>query len=99
VELCESAEEALEKIEAGNTYHMILMDHMMPGMDGMEATKILRERGYDLPIVALTAGSGQSQAQMFTKNGFSGFMSKPIEIYLLNSYLVRFVGENKEALK
>jgi CheY-like chemotaxis protein/anti-sigma regulatory factor (Ser/Thr protein kinase) len=89
VELCESAEDALAKIEAGNIYHIILMDHMMPNMDGIEATKILRERGYNHPIVALTAGSGQSQAQMFTENGFSGFMSKPIDIYLLNAYLVR----------
>jgi len=93
IELCISGEEAVEKIKQGEVYDIIFLDHMMPGMDGIEVTKILREMGYDKPIVALTANAIQGQAEMFMENGFSGFMAKPIDIKILNSYLVRFIGE------
>jgi CheY-like chemotaxis protein len=93
VELCESGEEAIEKIKHGNVYDVIFLDHMMPSMDGIEVTKILRDMGYDHPIVACTANALKGQAEMFMENGFSGFMSKPIEINRLNSHLVRYIKE------
>ncbi|MCL2224121.1 MAG: response regulator [Defluviitaleaceae bacterium] len=93
VELCESAAEALEKIEQGNAYDIIFMDHMMPVMDGIEATKILRGMDYTKPIVALTANAVKGQAEMFTENGFDSFIAKPIDIQLLNSTLLRFIEE------
>jgi CheY-like chemotaxis protein len=67
------------------------MDHMMPGMDGVEATKIIRDMGYSRPIVVFTANVVKGQAEMFMQSGFSGFMSKPIDIKILNSYLLRFI--------
>lgn len=91
VELCETAQEAIDKIKSGREYDVIFMDYMMPGIDGIEATNILRRMGYTSPIVALTANAVKGQAETFLNNGFSGFMSKPIDINLLNSYLVRFV--------
>ncbi|MCL1882965.1 MAG: response regulator, partial [Defluviitaleaceae bacterium] len=93
IELCESGYEAIEKIKAGKVYDIIFMDHMMPGIDGMETTKIMREMGYTHPIVALTANAVKGQSEVFMQNGFSGFISKPIDIKLLNAYLVRFVKE------
>ncbi|MCL1883124.1 MAG: response regulator [Defluviitaleaceae bacterium] len=91
IELVESGEAAIEKISQGETYDIIFLDHMMPGMDGIEVAEKLREMGYAHPIVALTANAIKGQAEMFIDNGFSGFMSKPIDIKILNSYLVRFI--------
>jgi CheY-like chemotaxis protein len=91
IEICESGEEAIAKVKAGKTYDVIFMDHMMPGMDGIETTTALRNMGYSRPIVALTANAIKGQAEMFTSNGFNGFMSKPIDINILNSYLLRFI--------
>ena len=95
VELVVSGELAIEKIKQGNVYDIIFLDHMMPGMDGMEVAKKLRSMQYHQPIVALTANAIKGQAEIFMDNGFSGFMSKPIDIKILYSYLIRFV-KNKE---
>ncbi|MCL1863599.1 MAG: response regulator [Defluviitaleaceae bacterium] len=92
VELVESGHAAIDKITQGNIYDIIFMDHMMPEMDGIETTQRLRSMGYTRPIVALTANAVKGQAEVFMKNGFSGFMSKPIDIKILNSYLVRFIS-------
>jgi len=91
VTLCESGKDAVERIVNGEEYDVIFMDHMMPEMDGIEAAKILRGRGYDKPIVALTANAIVGQSEIFMQNGFSGFMSKPIDIKVLNGFLVRFI--------
>ncbi|MCL2249503.1 MAG: response regulator [Oscillospiraceae bacterium] len=95
VELCESGIEAIEKVKNGNIYDIIFMDQMMPEMDGIEATTRLREMGYVHPIVALTANAIKGEYNDFLKSGLSGFMTKPIDIKVLNSYLVKFV-KNKE---
>ncbi|MCL2874443.1 MAG: response regulator [Defluviitaleaceae bacterium] len=95
VDLCACGQEAISKIKEGKAYDIIFMDHMMPDMDGVEVTKILRDMGYNHPIVALTANAVKGQAGMFMENGFSGFMSKPIDIKLLNSHLMRFIGDGQ----
>ena len=89
--LVESGAEAIEKIEGGAEYDVIFMDHMMPGMDGIETTRRLREMGYKNPIIALTANALKDNRQMFMASGFSEFMSKPIEIDELDRNLKRFV--------
>ena len=95
VDVCESARKALDKIATGNQYDVIFLDYMMPEMDGIELAKILREMGYNGPIVALTANAVKGEAEMFMDSGFSGFMSKPIDIKLLHSYLMRFLVESQ----
>jgi CheY-like chemotaxis protein len=94
-ELCERGKEAIEKIKNGKVYDIIFLDHMMPEMDGIETIKILRDMGYTHPVVAFTANTLKGHAELFMESGFSGFMSKPIDINRLNSYLVRYV-KNKE---
>jgi PAS domain S-box-containing protein len=88
-----SGMEAIEKIEHGNVYDIVFMDHMMPVMDGIEAVKIMRAKGYMLPIVALTANAVSGQAEMFMGNGFDGFISKPIDIREMNTSLNKFVRD------
>ncbi|MCL2198451.1 MAG: ATP-binding protein [Defluviitaleaceae bacterium] len=95
VDTAESGYVALEKIREGNKYDIIFMDHMMPGMDGIEATKHLREGGYKHPIVALTANAFSDMADMFLQNGFDGYATKPIDIKRLDSYLMRFIHDKQ----
>jgi len=72
-----------------------LMDHMMPHMDGMEATTIIQSLGYTDPIVALTANTIKGQAEAFVANGFSAFISKPIDVRVLDKYLLQFVRDKQ----
>jgi CheY-like chemotaxis protein len=82
---------AIEKIKAGGVYDIVFMDHMMPGMDGIETTKKIRELGYTQPIVALTANEEDGQSEIFMANGFDAFISKPIDVRQLDSMLKEFV--------
>jgi signal transduction histidine kinase/DNA-binding response OmpR family regulator len=87
--------EAITKVKSGETYDVIFMDHFMPKMDGIEATKNLRELGYTQPIVALTANALTGQTEVFMANGFDGFISKPIDIHQLNAMLNRLVRDKR----
>jgi signal transduction histidine kinase/DNA-binding response OmpR family regulator/PAS domain-containing protein len=87
--------EAIEKIKKGKVYDIIFMDHMMPKMDGVEATKIIRNLGYKHPIVALTANAVVGQAEMFLEHGFDGFISKPIDTRQLNDELNKFIRDKQ----
>jgi CheY-like chemotaxis protein/anti-sigma regulatory factor (Ser/Thr protein kinase) len=91
IELADSGEEALKKAQKG--YDIIFMDHMMPGMDGLQATAALRARGYNAPIVALTANAVKGQAEMFLSAGFDDFLAKPIDFNLLSACLHRFLKQ------
>jgi CheY-like chemotaxis protein/two-component sensor histidine kinase len=90
-----SGKVAIEKITNGNKYDIIYMDHMMPVMDGIEATKLIREKGYIGPIIALTANAVVGQAEIFMANGFDGFISKPIDIRELNASLNKFIRDRQ----
>jgi len=90
-----SGKASIEKVRGGEEYDIIFMDHMMPEMDGIEVTEILREMGYTLPIVALTANAVAGQADLFLQNGFDAFISKPIDVRQLNAVLNRFVRDKQ----
>ncbi|MCL2210415.1 MAG: ATP-binding protein [Treponema sp.] len=85
--------EAIEKIREGMEYDIIFMDHMMPKMDGIEATKLIRSFNYKKPVVALTANALTGQAEMFIQSGFDEFISKPIDIRQLNMTLNRLIRD------
>jgi CheY-like chemotaxis protein/two-component sensor histidine kinase len=97
IETAASGAEAISKIKNGAKFDIIFMDHFMPKMDGMEATKIIRELGYMRPIVALTANALVGQADMFMENGFDGFISKPIDIRQLNTTLNKLIRDRYPA--
>ncbi|MBR3033164.1 MAG: response regulator [Clostridiales bacterium] len=77
-----SGPESIEICREKN-FDIIFMDHMMSGMDGVEAMKRIRDdvagKNGETPIVALTANAMSSAKQMFLSEGFDGFVSKPIE--------------------
>jgi PAS domain S-box-containing protein len=87
--------EAIGIIRGGKTYDIVFMDHMMPGMDGVEATKILRELNYTGSIVAFTANIVIGQAEMFLENGFDDVLSKPIDLRKLNCLLNRLIRDKQ----
>ena len=72
-------------------FDIIFMDHMMSGMDGVEAMKRIRTDvsglNGSIPIVALTANAMSSAKQMFLAEGFDGFVSKPVEVVELERVL------------
>ncbi|GHT00760.1 hypothetical protein AGMMS50276_27350 [Synergistales bacterium] len=98
VSTCESGELALELVRE-NEYDIVFMDHMMPGMDGIEATAKIRamdgERFKEMPIIALTANVISGMKEMFLENGFSDFLSKPIEISKLYKMMDKWVPADK----
>ncbi|MDR1798138.1 MAG: transporter substrate-binding domain-containing protein [Clostridiales Family XIII bacterium] len=79
-------------------YSAIFMDHMMPEMDGIEATRIIKnEIGTDyaknIPVIALTANALVGNDEMFLSNGFQDFLSKPIDIIKLDEAINRWVRD------
>jgi signal transduction histidine kinase/CheY-like chemotaxis protein/HPt (histidine-containing phosphotransfer) domain-containing protein len=95
IDTVSSGYEAIKKVADGKKYDIIFMDHMMPGMDGVEATAQLRESGYSEPIVALSANAVSGQAEIFLENGFDGFISKPVDVRQLNLILNKFVRDKQ----
>jgi signal transduction histidine kinase/DNA-binding response OmpR family regulator len=112
IDTASSGKEAIAKIKAisegdpSSGYDLVLMDHMMPGMDGIEAVRIIRneisgEYGRAVPIVALTANALTGNEEMFLTNGFNAFIAKPIDVMQLDAVLNTWVRDRKsvEVLK
>ena len=78
----ESARHGKEAVEAATraSFDVILMDMQMPIMDGYTATKTLRERGFEAPIIALTADAMKGTEGKCTAAGCTGFLTKPIDM-------------------
>jgi signal transduction histidine kinase/CheY-like chemotaxis protein len=98
IDLCRSGILALDMVE-NNHYDLILMDHMMPEMDGIEAAKLIRVSGGDnagVPIIALTANAVSGMREMFLENGFNDFLSKPIDTVKLNAILEKWIPKEKK---
>jgi signal transduction histidine kinase/CheY-like chemotaxis protein/HPt (histidine-containing phosphotransfer) domain-containing protein len=98
VDLCLSGAEAIHAVKK-NRYDLVFMDHMMPEMDGIEATKRIRELGAEylnLPIVALTANAVSGMKEMFLANGFDDFLSKPIDTVKLNAVLEKWIPKERQ---
>jgi CheY-like chemotaxis protein/HPt (histidine-containing phosphotransfer) domain-containing protein len=97
IETANNGMQAIQKIEAGNSYDIVFMDHMMPVMDGIEATEKLRGMGYKGVIVALTANALAGNDEMFKSHGFDDFVSKPIDVRSLNAALNRYIRDTHPA--
>ena len=94
VDTATSGQECLEKLEK-NHYHLILMDQMMPVMDGIETTHKIRElpdkEVRNIPIIALTANAIRGAREMFLENGFQDYISKPMDINVLEKILRKYL--------
>ena len=98
VDCVESGQEAIDLISKGDVkYDVIFMDHMMPGIDGIEATRIIHEEidsdyARNIPIVALTANALVGNEDIFLHKGFCAFLSKPMDSKKLSEALDKIFG-------
>ncbi len=91
-----SGQECLDKITSGVKYELILLDDMMPHMSGVETLKKLREiKGFNTPIVALTANAIVGMREKYLNDGFDDYIPKPIERDQLNKLVVKFLEKKK----
>jgi CheY-like chemotaxis protein len=98
VDLCPSGEKAVALVKT-TPYDLIFMDHMMPGMDGLETTAAIREweGGRTVPIIALTANAISGMREMYLQNGFTDYLSKPIDIAELDKLIAAWLDEGLKA--
>jgi len=102
IDTCLNGAEAIELVKQNN-YDLIFMDHMMPEMDGIEATAAIRSWEKDsarqeIPIIALTANAVVGMKEMFIEKGFNDFISKPIDVSKLDEIIDRWIPEEKKAM-
>jgi signal transduction histidine kinase/AmiR/NasT family two-component response regulator/HPt (histidine-containing phosphotransfer) domain-containing protein len=101
VDCAASGQAAIDLIRRGEPrYNAIFMDHMMPGMDGIEAARIIRneigsEYAQTVPIIAFTADAIIGNEKMFMNNGFQDFLTKPIDIMKMDEAINRWVRNRK----
>jgi CheY-like chemotaxis protein len=97
--LCGGGAEAVAAVKE-KRFDLILMDHMMPVVNGIEAVARIRALGTayheTVPIVALTANAVSGTKEMFFEAGFDDFISKPIDVLKLNSVLERWIPKEKK---
>ena len=98
----ESGREALE-LTAQNQFSAIFMDHLMPDMDGIETLHAIREQVGGLckntPVVALTANAGSKDQALYRKEGFDGYVLKPVEGALLEEALLSVLPKDLVSIK
>ena len=87
-----NGQDCVNLIKSGEEYDLIFLDHMMPGMDGIEVLHILKSlESYNIPpVVALTANAITGMREMYLKEGFDDYLSKPINIGELNKLLEKY---------
>lgn len=91
VEFAEEGRRCVEMVSSAppGHYDLILMDIDMPVMDGLEATKRLRQMGFALPIIAMTANVGDRNRRAAFDAGMDAFMEKPVRVEELFSEMAR----------
>ena len=98
IDLAASGDECL-KYTLMKSYDLILMDHMMPIMDGIEALHRIREQAEglnaDTPVVALTANALVGAQEMYLEEGFVSYLSKPVKSADLEECILRHLPEDK----
>lgn len=96
VETTDSGKGCLKLIEDGKKYDLILLDQMMKGMDGVETLQELKKiKGFDTPVVVLTADAVVGAKEDYLKKGFDDYLSKPIDTKELNSILNKYLKKEK----
>lgn len=100
VEEATDGEEVLEKLAAG-TFDLVLMDVQMPKLDGLEASRIIRDPEskvlqHDIPIIALTAHAMKGDEEMCLNSGMNGYIAKPVRLEQLKDILSRWLADKND---
>ncbi len=97
-DLVDNGRDCVDMIRGQARYDLIFMDHMMPEMDGIEATELIRATGTEytdrLPVIALSANAVKDMEKQFLAGGMNDFLPKPIDMALLGRVLRKWLPEN-----
>jgi CheY-like chemotaxis protein len=101
VDCVTNGQDAINLVTAGKpVYDTIFMDHMMPEMDGIEATALIRaletEYAKNVPIIALTANAVAGNEQMFIDNGFNAYIPKPLNVLTLDKIVQKWIRDKSK---
>lgn len=100
IEECYNGKECLEKIKAGNSYDLILMDIMMPEMSGETAlSELKRIEGFNTPVIALTADAIAGSEEKYKQEGFIDYIAKPFTKDQIRVKLDNVFNQKKEKLE
>ena len=91
VSTASSGEECLDKLK-DTRFDVVLLDHMMPGMDGVETLAHIRKDYPDIPVYALTANTAVGE-EFYVEKGFDGYLSKPIDTKTLEQTIMKHLPE------
>ena len=89
IDMAENGEEAVN-LHAKNSYSLILMDIQMPILDGYSASKIIREKDKEIPIIAVTASAMKEDVEKTMQSGMNDHLNKPIDITQLHQILLKY---------
>ena len=102
IDTAESGKEAINKFREGD-YDVVFMDHMMPEMDGVEAMKRIKAAASELhrsvTVIALTANAVSGAREMFIREGFDGFIAKPINLADFERVMIRELRQSSSDRK
>ena len=100
IETLTSSKDCISKIVAGNKYDLVMLDDMMPEMSGVEVLKYLKENiGYNTPTIALTANAISGMKEKYLNDGFTDYLSKPIDKNNLEDLLIKYLGNTSSTSK
>lgn len=74
-------------------YHLVLLDHLMPDMDGIETLQKMREAGLEVPVIALTANAIAGAKETYIQAGFQDYLSKPLNVNDLEEMVRKYLPE------
>ena len=93
-DIAEDGKQAVQKVENAPQYDLVLMDVQMPVMDGYEATRLLREKGFTgVPIIGLSANAMKEDRQGALDAGMNDYLTKPIKQKALVTMLKQYLGK------
>ncbi|MBQ7588201.1 MAG: DegV family EDD domain-containing protein [Lachnospiraceae bacterium] len=102
IDVARSGKEALEMCLRTH-YDAIFMDHLMPGIDGIECLEVLRNQTGGLnrntPVIVLTANAGSENRELYNQAGFDGYLVKPVSGEAMEEMLIRHISGEKIILR
>ena len=88
----ESGAAAIEQLKK-NKFQIVLLDHLMPEMDGVETLQKIREFDSETPVYALTANNSVNAEEYYVSRGFNGYLSKPIDSTKMEQTIMKHLGD------
>lgn len=92
IDTASSGAQCLEMVQKKD-YHLVLLDHLMPEMDGIETLQKMRETGLELPVIALTANAIAGAKETYIQAGFQDYLSKPLNVNDLEEMVRKYLPE------